>query len=103
MSVTIPIDSILEETGLPVAYGTLIKGTAPPYLVWRGNGQLTVQADNTHYFRENEYVVEYYFDRKSPSTEEIIESKLLEYGLIYEKSEDEYLDGEKVYIIYYYI
>lgn len=103
MSASLPMNSILEQTGLPNFYGTLKEETQTPYLVWYGNGQNTFQADNTHYFRENNYIVEYYFDLKDPDTEEMIEDILLEYGLNYEKSEDVYINDEHVFLIYYYI
>lgn len=103
MATSLPMNDILEQIGLPNAYGTLKENTAAPYLVWYGNGQNTFQADNTHYFRENNYIIEYYFEYKNPDTEDLIEETLLEHGLNYEKSEDVYLDDERVFLIYYYI
>lgn len=103
MSASLPMNDILEQTGLFSVYGTLKEETPAPYLVWYGNGQNTSQADNTHYFRENNYIIEYYFELKDPDTEELIETTLLEAGLNYEKSEDVYIDDEHVFLIYYYI
>ena len=68
-----------------------------------GNGQETFQADNTHYWRQNSYQVEYYFTTKNESNETAIETALLGNGYLYEKSEDVYIEDEDVFVIYYYI
>lgn len=99
----IDINSILEGTGIPVAYGLHRSKTPLPYIVWLGSGQDTFQADNTHYHRENSYQIELYFKIKNPSLEEQIEQILLDNGLLYEKSEDVYIEDEGVFMIYYYI
>lgn len=99
----INLDSILEGLGIPVAYGLHKEKTPLPYLVWLGSGQNTADADNTHYFRENTYQIELYFRLKNPNLEEQLEQILLDNGLLYEKSEDIYLEEEGVFMIYYYI
>ena len=93
----------LQSTGLPCAYSHFKKKQSPPYIVYIGNGQDTMDADNTHYWKENKYQVEYYFTTKNESNETVIESKLLENGYLYEKSEDIYIEDEDVFVIYYYI
>lgn len=93
----------LQETGLPCAYSHFTTAPMPPYLVYVGNGQENLDADNTHYWRRNRYQVEYYFTTKDESAEATIEDLLLENGFIYEKSEDIYLEDEGVFLIYYYI
>lgn len=99
----INIDSILEGLGLPVAYGIHKKKTPLPYIAWIGSGQNTFDADNTYYFRENTYQIELYYKLKDPSLEERLEQILLDNGLLYEKSEDVYLEDEGTFMIYYYI
>lgn len=94
---------ILKKTDLPVEYGSKRKTTAPPYLVYRGGGQDHFEADDTVYWRKDTYVVEYYFAKKSITTEELIEETLLKYGYIFEKSEDITIDDEGIYMIYYYV
>ncbi len=93
----------LQSTGLPCAYSHFKKKQSPPYIVYIGNGQDTFQADNTHYWKQNTYQVEYYFTTKNEQNEEAIESALLENGFLYEKSEDIYIEEEEVFVIYYYI
>lgn len=79
------------------------KPIAPPYIAYLGSGQRNLDADNTHYWRENTYQVEYYFTTKDESNETAIEDALLENGYLYEKSEDIFLEEEGVFLIYYYV
>lgn len=96
------IYSTLQSTGLPCAYSHFKTDQTPPYIVYIGNGQDNLDADNTHYWRNNRYQVEYYFTEKSESNEASIEDALLGAGFIYEKSEDIYLEDQDVFLIYYY-
>lgn len=96
------IYSTLQSTGLPCAYSHFKTDQTPPYIVYIGNGQDNLDADNTHYWRNNRYRVEYYFTEKSESNEASIEDALLGAGFIYEKSEDIYLEDQGVFLIYYY-
>lgn len=96
----------LTQTGLPCVYSHFKDKDAPknpPYLVYIGNGQSTAEADNTIYWSENRYQVEYYFTQKNETNEASIEQALLDAGFIYEKSEDVYIEEEGVFVIYYYI
>ena len=97
------IFQVLQSTGLPCAYSHFKKKQSPPYIVYIGNGQETFQADNTHYYKQNSYQVEYYFTTKNESNEEAIETALVDNGFLYEKSEDIYIEEEEVFVIYYYI
>jgi hypothetical protein len=71
--------------------------------VYIGNGQDVFEADNTHYWKQNTYQVEYYFTTKNEQNEEAIEKALLDNGFLYEKSEDVYIEDEGVFVVYYYI
>ena len=93
----------LQSTGLPCAYSHFKKKQSPPYIVYIGNGQDVFEADNTHYWKQNTYQVEYYFTTKNESNEEAIETALVDNGFLYEKSEDVYIEDEDVFVIYYYI
>ena len=98
------IFEVLESTGLPCVYSHFKKkGIKPPFLAYIGSGQLNLDADNTHYWRENTYQVEYYFTDKDESKEAEIEDALLENGYLYDKSEDIFVESEGVFLIYYYI
>ena len=93
----------LQSTHLPCAYSHFKTPQEPPYLVYIGNGQQVFEADNTHYYRQNVYQVEYYFTTKDESNEACIENALLGAGYLYEKSEDLYLEDQGVFLIYYYV
>ena len=97
------IYSVLQGTGLPCAYSHFRTNQKPPYIVYIGNGQNVMEADNTHYWKENQYQVEYYFTEKNEQNEAGIEDALLEAGYLYDKSEDIYLEDQGVFVIYYYI
>ena len=95
------IFELLRETGLPAAYGTIRTETDPPFLVYLGAGQERSFADNTIYYRKNTYQIEYYFRKKDSSAEDSLEALFLLNGWIYDKSEDAYIDGQDLYVIYY--
>ena len=92
----------LKKTGLPCAYSHFKKPKNPPYIVYIGSGQNNSTADNTLYWRENTYQVEYYFTQKNEAKEFEIEQVLLDNGYLFEKSEDIYLEEDDVFLIYYY-
>lgn len=93
----------LQSTALPCAYSHFKTAKTPPYIVYIGNGQDTFGADNTHYWRQNNYQIEYYFTTKNEQNEASIENALLEAGYLYDKSEDVYIEAEDVFVIYYYV
>lgn len=93
----------LQSTGLPCAYSHFKTSQEPPYIVYIGNGQDNLDADNTHYWRNNRYQVEYYFTTKNEQNEASIEDALLNAGYLYDKSEDIYIEDQCVFVIYYYI
>lgn len=97
------IFEVLQSTGLPCAYSHFKTAQEPPYIVYIGRGQDVLEADNTHYWRENKYQVEYYYKTKNEQNETDIEDALLNAGFVYEKSEDVFIEDENVNVIYYYV
>lgn len=95
------IQELLQSTGLPCAYSHFRTAQDPPYIVYIGGGQNVMEADNTHYWRENRYQIEYYFTTKNEQNETAIENALLEGGFLYDKSEDVFIEDENVFVIYY--
>lgn len=95
------IYQILQSTGLPCAYSHFKTPQEPPYLVYLGSGQDVLEADNTHYWKNNRYQIEYYFTEKNETNEAAIEDALLASGFNYEKSEDVFIEEEGVFVIYY--
>ena len=93
----------LETTGLEVRYSHFTNPAEPPFIVYLGNGQNQFDADDTIYWKENEFRVEYYYTLKDPDMEETIEAALLGNGFRYTKSEDTWIESEGVFLIYYYV
>ena len=94
------------DVGIPVAYSHFTDKNSPespPYLVYHGNGQDTFKADDTFYYTENRYQLEYYFTLKDEAEEAKIEKALLDNGFRYQKSEDVFIEDEGVFVIYYQI
>lgn len=94
----------LQTIGLPCVYSHYEQGREDieiPYLAYHGNGQNTFEADDTFYWRENQYMVEYYFTEKDEEQEAQIEDALLSAGYRYDKSDDTYIDTEGMFVIYY--
>jgi len=97
------IYEVLQSTNLPCAYSHFKTKQDPPYIVYIGNGQEVFEADNTHYWRQNAYQIEYYFKTKNESNEASIENALLGAGYLYDKSEDVYIEDQGVFVIYYQV
>ena len=95
------IYQVLQSTGLPCAYSHFKTPQDPPYLVYLGSGQDVLEADNTHYWKNNRYQIEYYFTEKNETNEAAIEEVLLDNGFLYDKSEDVFIEDEGVFVIYY--
>lgn len=98
------IYSTLQKTGIPCAYSHFRTGTLPknpPYCVYLGAGQSSMIADDSMYWRENQYQVEYYFTTKSESAENAFENILISDGWIFSKTEDVYIESENLFVIYY--
>lgn len=108
------IESALNAMGLPWAY-MLFRGNTyfdeegnehevkPPFVVYYGAGQNKLSAEDTHYWSDDTYNIEYYFTIKSSTNEATIEQALLDNGFQFEKSEDVYLEDEDIFAIYYYL
>lgn len=95
------IFEVLQATGLPAAYGFFREKREPPFVVYIGAGQNQMAADDTVFWSENDYQVEYYFTEKNEAAETAIEENLLSGGYLYQKSMDTYIDSEAMWVIYY--
>lgn len=96
------LKTLLESTGLPVAYRAFPVGQAPPlpficYLVDYSNN---FDADNRVYHPIDHISIELYTEYKDPASETLVETALQ--NICWEKTE-EYLDDERCYEILYEI
>lgn len=94
---------LLETLNIPVSYFKLNSPTPLPYLIYKGAGSDNAEADNKTYYSANKYELEYYFDKKDETTEKKIEQLLNENEIVWEKSDDIYIQSENMFVIYYYI
>lgn len=101
------IYEVLKTTNLPCVYSHFTseegKSVVPPYIAYIGSGQNVFRADDTHYWSENTYQVEYYYKLKDESNEAVIEKALLDNGFQFEKSEDVFIEDQNIFLIYYYV
>ena len=95
------IFSLLQTLGRPVAYGHHSTEQPLPYFRIMGAGQNVFEADNTYYVTRDLTRIEYYFRKKDSTFEAQIEKLLLDNGLLYDKSEDVYVEEQNVFLIYY--
>lgn len=95
------IYDVLKTLGIPCAYGFFKTKQTPPFIVYLGNGQNQFHADDTVYDRTDLFQCEYYFTKKDGDLERSIEDAFLAAGYMYGKSEDVYIEDEKVFVIYY--
>lgn len=103
MSIQATLQTIKQQTGMPVAYSHFKTAENPPFLVYIGSGQNQFDADSTVYWRQNTYTVEFYFTKKNETLEASIEDALLAGGFLFTKSEDAFIESEGVFVIYYYV
>lgn len=96
------IISALQATGLPCAHSHFKRAQEPPFIVYKQYGQKQLSADDTRHWHRNIYQVEYYFTEKSAAAEAAIEKALLDAGYQFTRSEDDYLEDEDVFVVYYF-
>lgn len=94
------IKTMLEASGLPVAYRSFPEGNAPdlPYICFLTNGNNNFGADGCVYHSALRITIELYTRNKDMNAESAVESALS--GFYWEKAE-EYLEDEKCYEILY--
>lgn len=91
---------MLKSTGLPVTYYEWTAPPSLPYIVYLFADSDNFGADNQVYVDIENYQVELYSDKKDKPSEKLVEDKLKENEIYYEKSE-EYIESEKMYQIIY--
>lgn len=96
------LKTLLESTGLPVAYRAFPVGKAPdlPFICYLVEYSNNFDADNRVYCPINHITIELYTEFKSPESEALVETALQD--ICWEKTED-YLDDERCYEISYEI
>lgn len=98
------VKTVLEGTGLPVAYRAFPEGDAPalPFVCYHSPYTNNFAADGVAYATINHINVELYTQVKDPTTEGKVEAALTGAGIYWEKSET-YLEAEKCFQILFEI
>ena len=93
---------LLKKMKLPLAYNHFKETQCTPYLIYMAEDTSNFGADNTVYFKTNNWVIELYTKKKDLNLETRLEVLLEDADLYYEKYEA-YIDAEKMYQIRYEI
>lgn len=98
------LKSILDKTGLKVAYRQWAMGQVPdlPYLLYYVDEEIGFKADNKVYTKNKAITIELYSNLKNEREEKKLETLLDDNKIIYEVYES-YLDSEKMYLRAYEI
>ena len=96
------IVTMLEETGLPLAYDHFAEGESPdpPFLLFLNPSDEVFGADNIVYQSFPEINVELYTDKKDPDLEKRIEDIFTRHEVYFLKTEN-WIDSEKLYEVLY--
>lgn len=94
--------TMLEESGLPVAYDHFAEGESPdpPILVFLFPDSDNMYADDMVYQEVSSLNIELYTDKKDPKLEKKIQKILKQHELPWEKSEV-WIESEKMYEVLY--
>lgn len=92
--------TLLETSGLPVAYLAFPEGEAPglPFVCFLSPGNNNFAADGIVYFKSRKMVVELYLKFRDEEIEKSVEKALSSF--VYSK-DAEYLDDEKCWVVVY--
>lgn len=96
------IKTMLEATGIPVAYQSFPESAAPPlpFICYLFSGSNNFAADGVVYYQTKDVKIELYTKFKDQSVEDKVEKALS--SVYWEKSET-YIDSEQCYQIVYEI
>lgn len=92
----------MRDLGFPCTYHHFNTPPATPYTVVLYAYSADVQADNHNYTEVGNYQLELYHTIKHPPSEKLIENRLRELRLPYQKTET-YIESEGLYQIIYQV
>ena len=99
------VADMIKSMGYPSAYYQFDENPenpppAPPFICFYYPSDNDFKADDTHYKKINELIVELYTDNKDFDAETAVEAVLLSNGFVYGKAEN-YIESEKMFQIVY--
>ena len=94
------LKSVLDSTGIPVAYREFPEGNAPdlPFICYYCDETNNMYADNSVYYRIDDVTVELYTKNKDINAEGKVEQALSSFCW---STNEDYIDSEKCYQIMY--
>lgn len=90
------LKSLLDETGLKVAYSHFNKPVEPPFITYLVDNNPNFIADNKVYHKIKDVTIELYTDEKDEYVEQILEDLLDKHEIPYSPYEF-YIESEKLY------
>lgn len=92
------LKSLLEQTGLPVAYYAFKEQKTPPFLAFFRENSAPIAADNRVWASQSDYRIELYTDKKDVELEARLSGLLDKNDIYYEVSET-YIEAERLYLV----
>lgn len=96
------LKTLLESTGMKVAYHSFTAPPPPPYLLYLFDNSDNLGADNKVYHKDNSWNIELYTKKKDPAAEAKVEAVLDAAEIYWEKTET-YLQSEGLFEVLYEI
>lgn len=96
------LKTLLETTGLPVAYHSYKKPPPLPYIVYLLTNTENFGADDRVYARESNYLIELYTEKKDPAVEKLLEDVLDNSNIFWDKTET-FIQSEGFFQVAYFI
>lgn len=92
----------LKSLGLPIAYHHFTEETQTPYIIYLFSYSSDFIADNMNFKDVSNFIVELYTEKKDLESEELIQNKLKELKIPYQKIEA-WIESERLYQVGYTI
>lgn len=90
------LKTLLETTGLPVAYHSFKKPPSGPYIIYKVDVVEVRGSDGRNEIKQTTYLVELYTDKKDPELQAALEALLDERGINYQVFEM-YIEPERMF------
>ena len=107
MSFYSKVQDLVYPLGLELSYGSfqVLDNELPdfPTLVYLEDESYYTVADDRNYYKEKNWILEYYFINKNESLEDELEQALQEGGFIFTSTEDIYIKEERIYLKTYFV
>ena len=93
----------MDSSGLPFAYRAWKNGHTLPFGVFYFERDTPFSADGVVYTKKTRYALELYTAEKDPDAEATLEKALTAAGIFYSKSDEIYIDEERMFYVIYEI